>query len=116
MSYLLPVLVLVPLKLEPAAVCRKYCMYYVDARSKAQAAARDVHRTLHELYDLRSRTDPHAQAIFHADVTAHQARPTWFNQNWIAVHGPMIRDNVKQATAQAKAGMRSIMQYLMPQR
>ena len=95
---------------------RNKALHGADAQSRAQAETREVHRTLHELYDLRNRTDPHVQALFHNHITDHMARPTWFNQNWIAVHGPLIRENVQQATARAKAGMRSIRQFLIPQR
>ena len=70
------------------------------------------HRTLRELYDLRSRTDSHVQQLFHADINVQLARPIWHTQNWIAINGSVIRDNVRKVTARAKAGMRSIREYM----
>ena len=87
-----------------------------DAKSRAQAESREAHRTLRDLYDLRSRTDPHVQRVFHQDIHEHLAQPTWHTQNWIAVHGPLIRNNVRMASERAKAGMRSIRDYLVARR
>ena len=87
-------------------------LHGADAKSKAKAEARETHRTLSELYDLRSRTDPHVQQLFHIDINVQLSRPIWLTQNWIAINGPLIRDNVRKATARAKAGMRSIRDYM----
>ena len=83
-----------------------------DAKSRAQAEERETHRTLRELYDLRPRADPHVQNLFHVDITEQLARPIWHTQNWIAINGTVIRENVRKATARAKAGMRSIRDYM----
>jgi hypothetical protein len=84
-----------------------------DAKSRAQAEERDVHRTLRDLYDLRNRLDPHVQAVMYADVADHYDRPTWFNQNWVAIHEPLIRENLKQVAVRTKAGVKSIRQFLV---
>ena len=82
---------------------------------RTQSEARDVHRDLRDLYDIRHRLDPPIQALFHDDITEHYARPTWVNQNWLAIHAPLIRDNLRQVTARAKLGVRSIRDYFAPQ-
>ena len=83
-----------------------------DAKTKAQAETREAHRTLRELYDLRPRTEPHVQQLYHEDITEQLARPIWHTQNWIAINGSIIRDNVRQVTARAKTGMKSIREYM----
>lgn len=88
-------------------------LHGADAASRAKAEAREVHRTLRNLYDLRNRLDPHVQACLFADVADHYGRSTWFNQNWIAIHEPMIRANMKQVAVRTTAGVRSIRQFLV---
>ena len=92
-------------------VSRNNDLHGADAAARAKAATREVHRTMRELYDLRSRVEGSLQPLFFPTLQEHLDQPTWVNQNWIAVHGPLIRDNVKQVTARAKAGMRSIRSY-----
>ena len=87
-------------------------LHGADAKSRAAAEARETHRTLHELYDLRLRAEPHVQQLFHGNIAEQLARPVWHTQNWIAINGSVIRDNVRQVTARAKAGMRSIRDYM----
>ena len=86
-------------------------LHGADAAARAQAEAREVHRTLRDLYDLRNRLDPHVQACLYEDVAYHNAQTTWFNQNWIAIHEPMIRANLKQITVRTTAGVQSIRRF-----
>ena len=87
-------------------------LHGADAHQRALAEEREVHRDLRDLYDLRARLDPQVQAMMYDDIVEHYSRPTWFNQNWIAIHGPLIRDNLKRAAERAKSGMNSIRQYM----
>ncbi|KAI2490364.1 hypothetical protein MHU86_24204 [Fragilaria crotonensis] len=84
-----------------------------DARSRAQAETREVHRTLRELYDYRARLSTEVQNLMYADVTEHFGRPLWVNKNWIAVHEPLIRADLKRVATRIRAGTRSIRQYLI---
>ena len=86
-------------------------LHGADAAARAKAATREAHRTLRELYDLRSRVEGSLGSIFFPTLQDHMDQPTWVNQNWISMHASLIRDNVKQATARAKAGMRSLRSY-----
>ena len=87
-------------------------LHGADAHHRALAETREVHRDLRDLYDHRARLDPQVQAVMYDDIIEHYSRPTWFNQNWISIHGPLIRDNLKRVAARAKAGMKSIRQYM----
>jgi hypothetical protein len=88
-------------------------LHGADAKSRANAESREVHRTLRDLYDMRHRLDPHVQACLYDNVADHYNRTTWFNQNWIAIHEPMIRANMKQIAVRTTAGVRSIRQFLV---
>jgi hypothetical protein len=46
-----------------------------------------------------------------ADDVEHRREPTWINKNWIAVHGPLIRENMREIQARARMGMRNIRTY-----
>ena len=92
-------------------VSRNKDLHGADAVARAKAATREVHRTLRELYDLRNRVDNSLRPLFFPTLQAHMDQPTWVTQNWISLHASLIRDNVKHATARAKAGMRSLRSY-----
>jgi hypothetical protein len=88
-------------------------LHGADTRQRADAETREVHCDLRDLYDLRGRLDSHVQGLFHDELATHYGRPTWFLRNWIAIHEPLIRDNLRQVTERAKAGVRSIRQYMV---
>ena len=83
-----------------------------DARSRAAAETREVHRKLRELYDLRAQLSDEVQAYLYAEVTEHYECPNCFNKNWIAIHEPLLHADRKRVATRIKAGVRSIRQYL----
>ena len=46
-------------------------------------------------------------------IMEHYARPLWVNKNWIAIHEPLIKADLKWVAMRIRAGMRSIWQYLI---
>jgi exonuclease III len=84
-----------------------------DARSRAAAETREVHRKLRELYDIRAQLSDAVQALMYEEVTDHYDRPNWFNKNWIAIHEPLIHADRKRVATRIKAGVRSIRQFLI---
>ena len=83
-----------------------------DAKAKAQAEAREAHRKLRELYDLKARLSPEVQATMYDDVLEHYEQPTWVINNWIKIHEPLIKADLKRIATRVKAGMRSIREFL----
>ena len=88
-------------------------LHGADAHSRSQAETREVHRTLRELYDLRPRLSTEVQALLYAEVTEHYDKPNWTNKNWIAIHEPLLRADVKRVATRIQAGVRSIRQFLV---
>ena len=71
----------------------------------------EVERTLQDIYDLREQMEPSVQQVLCRDITDHFAKPLWFNKNWLAVHGPLVKQSIKRAKKKAIQGVRSIRQY-----
>lgn len=93
---------------------RNQDLHGADTIHRQEAEAREVRRDLRDLYDQRSRVDPHVQALFHENIGTHYAKPNWVNRNWIAIHAPIVKENLKSVAIRAKAGVRSIREYLIP--
>jgi hypothetical protein len=83
-----------------------------SARSRAERE--EVERTLRDIYDLRSQAEPSVQQLLCRDITDHFARPLWYNKNWLAIHGPLVKQSIKRAKKKAIQGVRSIRQYFAP--
>ena len=79
--------------------------------SRARAEREEVERSFREIYDMREQMEPSVQQLLCQDITNHFAKPLWFNKNWIAIHGPLVRKSVKTAKKKAIQGVRSIRQY-----
>ena len=88
-------------------------LHGADARSRAQVETREVQRKLRELYDLKARLSTGVQALLFNDVTEHYDRPNWVNKNWIAIHEPVIKADLKRVATRIQAGTRSIRQFLI---
>lgn len=95
---------------------RNQDLHGADERSRAQAETREVHRKLRELYDYKARLSSEVQTLLHEDITEHFDRPLWVNKNWIAIHEPLIKADLKRVMTRIRAGTRSIRQYLRPGR
>ena len=89
-------------------------LHGADAAQRAQAETREVHRDLRDLNDVRDQLDPHVRALFQDTLNDQFAQPTWYNKTWVAIHGPVIRENLKRVAQRAKVGVRSIRQYFEP--
>ena len=92
---------------------RNQDLHGADAKAKAQAEEREAHRKLRELYDLRARLSPAVQATMYEDILQHYEQPTWVINNWIKIHEPLIKADLKRITTRMKAGIKSIRQYLI---
>jgi hypothetical protein len=79
--------------------------------SRARAEREEVERSLREIYDMREQMEPSVQQLLCQDITNHFAKPLWFNKNWLAIQGPLVRQSVKNAKKKAIQGVRSIRQY-----
>jgi acid phosphatase class B len=82
--------------------------------AKTRGDREEVKRMLREIYNLRNRMEPSVQQILCRDITDHFVKPLWFNKNWLAVHGPIVKQSVKRAKKKAIQGVRSIRQYFAP--
>jgi hypothetical protein len=71
----------------------------------------EVERTLRELYDLKEQMEPSVQQVLCQDITDHFNKPLWYNKNWLAVHGPLVKQSIRRARKNAIQGVKSIRQY-----
>ena len=81
-------------------------------QQQAISAYRDVQRDLRDLYDNKVLMEPSVQELLYQDVTVHMNKPTWFNRNWLAIHGPLAKASIKRAREKAIKGVRSIRHYV----
>jgi hypothetical protein len=79
--------------------------------TRARTEREEVERTLRDIYDLREQMEPSVQQLLCRDVTDHFVKPLWFNKNWLAVHGTLVKKSVRRAKKKAIQGVRSIRQY-----
>jgi exonuclease III len=84
-----------------------------DVHSKAEATRRKVNQSLREIYDLRHQLEPSVRELLEEDVDVHHRRPTWVNQNWLAVHGPLVATSVRKFKNGVLRGVRSIRDYMV---
>ena len=82
--------------------------------AKTRAEREEVERTLRDIYDLKEQMEPSVQQLLCQEITEHFAKPLWFNKNWIAIHGPLVKQSIKRAKKKAIQGVRSIRQYFSP--
>jgi hypothetical protein len=82
--------------------------------ARTRAAREEVERTLRDLYDLREQMEPSVQHLLCRDLSDHFAKPLWYNKNWLAVHGPLIKQSIRRAKKKAIQGVRSIRTYFTP--
>ena len=83
--------------------------------ARARADREEVERTLRDLYDLREQQmEPSVQKLLCQEITDHFAEPLWYNTNWLATHGPLVKQSIKRAKKKAIQGVRSIRQYSKP--
>ena len=78
---------------------------------QARAEREEVERSLRDIYDMRDRVEPSVQKLLCQDITNHFAKPLWFNKNWLAIHGPLVRQSVRNAKKKAIQGVRSTPGY-----
>ena len=71
----------------------------------------EVERTIRDIYDLREQMEPSVLEVLCRDIVDHFNKPLWFNKNWLAVHGPLVKKSIQRAKKKAIQGVRSIRQY-----
>ena len=81
--------------------------------TRARAEREEVERTLRDIYDMRAQMEPSVQQLLCQDITTHFAKPLWYNKNWLAIHGPLVKQSIKRAKKKAIQGVRSIRQYFI---
>jgi acid phosphatase class B len=89
-------------------------LHGTNETARARAEREEVERTLRDVYDLREQMEPSVQQLLCRDITEHFAKPLWFNKNWLAIHGPLVKKSIKRAKQKAIQGVRSIRQYFTP--
>ena len=72
-------------------------MHRANETVKARADREETERTLRDIYDLRDQMEPSVQQLLCRELTDHFAKPLWFNKNWLAIHGPLVKQSVKRA-------------------
>ena len=90
---------------------RNKALHGADARSQAQAERKLVERTLIDIYDMRTQMEPSVQRLLHRDLTDHFSKTVAYNKNWLAFHGPLVRQSIKRAKEKAIQGVKSIKHY-----
>jgi hypothetical protein len=66
------------------------------------------------MYDFRAHMEPSVQELLCAEVSDHFGMTVKYNQNWIAVHGPLVQLSIRRTKEKAIQGVRSIQQFLLP--
>ena len=89
-------------------------LYGDNESSRARAEREEVEGTLRDIYNLREQMEPSIQKLLCQEITDHFAKPFWFNKNWLAIHGPLVKNSIKRAKKKAIQGVRSIRQYFTP--
>jgi hypothetical protein len=82
-----------------------------DKRTQAAAERREVSSRLAEIYAQRSQFEPSVEQLLLPDLHNHMQRPTWVNQNWLAVNASIFRESLRRARLRATNGVRSIRSY-----
>jgi exonuclease III len=93
---------------------RNHDLHGENASKRARAEREEVERTLRDIYDMRAQMEPSVQQLLCNDITNHFAKPLWYNKNWVAIHGPLVKTSIKRAKKKAIQGVRSIRQYFTP--
>lgn len=79
----------------------------------AAAERRDVNRRLPEIYDQWNQLETQIQHFLFPTLQDHVQRPTWVNQNRLAVNAQILRESKRQAKSRAIQGVRSICSYFI---
>ena len=93
---------------------RNHDLHGATESARSRAEREEVERTLRDIYDLRSQAEPSVQQLLCRDLTDHFNRPLWYNKNWLAIHGPLVKQSIKRAKKKAIQGVRSLRQYFAP--
>lgn len=93
-------------------VMRNKDLHGATETAEVRAGREEVERSLRDIYDLLERMEPSVQQLLCRDIPDHFAKPIWLNENWLAVHGPLVKQSVKRAKKKAiQCVRRSIRQY-----
>lgn len=89
-------------------------LHGADVSRRAQAVKKEVDRSLREIYDMRSQMEPSMQqALLCKDLMEHFTKTTSYNQNWLAVDGPLVRESIKRAKSRAVQNVTPITEWLV---
>ena len=87
-------------------------LHGTNESTRVRAEREETERKLRDIYDLREQMEPSVQQLLLCkDLADHFAKPLWFNKNWLAIHGPLVKKSVQRARKKAIQGVRSIRQY-----
>ena len=93
---------------------RNQDLHGANESTKARAEREENERTLRDIYDMRAQMEPSVQQLLCQDIATHFEKPLWYNKNWLAIHGPLVKQSIKRAKKKAIQGVRSIRQYFTP--
>lgn len=85
-----------------------------DETTRIQLEWRRIDGELRELYACRNQMETNVQALLFQEVHEHIQKPHWVTQNWLAVNGPVFRENIRRTRQKAIEGVRSIRSYFLP--
>jgi hypothetical protein len=91
---------------------RNHDLHGADESSQAKANREEVERSLRVIYDVRALMEPSVQTLLCKDITSHFSRTTRYNQNWLAVYGPLVRSSIRRAKERAIQNVRPITDWL----
>ncbi|KAI2499831.1 hypothetical protein MHU86_14648 [Fragilaria crotonensis] len=85
-----------------------------DAQKRQSQLRRDVHRQLQEIYNNKPFMDPKVRSLLLQNPEAHSAQSLQVTTNWLRIHVPIVKANVRKVRRMALEGMRSIRTYFSP--
>ena len=81
------------------------------AESRARAQRREINREVNELFAERAFMEPQVQALLDTDPESQMRRPQRLTKNWLAMAGPVIRNNARRVRRASIQGVRSLRAY-----
>ena len=83
---------LVSMLVHPQGEMRNKDQHGSNESKRTRIEREEVEHTLCDVYDLREHMEPGVQQVLCRDIADHFSKPPlWFNKNWLAVHGPLVK-------------------------
>ena len=82
-----------------------------DARTQAEASAREVRRQLADIYRHRSMYEPQVQQLLHRNIEDHNQHALAVTKNWLSANASIFRESYRRVKQRTLSGMRSLREY-----